>query len=128
MSTYKYTDKTETLVHIVDEEGNSLKSMEPEKVPEGVTIYPAPPKPPRYKIRFSSNDYLERFTQIEQEAIATATLSNVQVKLYYDKLLAADYIDLNDSRTEGGLDALIALGLLDAERKPILLEPELIED
>jgi hypothetical protein len=81
-----------------------------------------------FKSQFSSNDYLARFTQAEQVAIATETLSNIQVKLYYDKLLAADYIDLNDPRTEEGLDALIALDLLDAERKPILLKPEPVED
>lgn len=41
MNTYKYTDETETLVHIVDEQGNSLKSMDINNVPEGTVIHPA---------------------------------------------------------------------------------------
>jgi hypothetical protein len=35
---YKYTDETETMVHIVDEDGNSLKSMAPDKVPDGIVV------------------------------------------------------------------------------------------
>jgi hypothetical protein len=77
------------------------------------------------KTKFSSIDYLDRFTQSEQEAIAAATASSVAVKLEYDRLLAADFIDLNDPRTEAGIDKLIAAGLLDAARKLELLQPEL---
>ena len=41
MTTYKYTDETETLVHIVDAAGNSLKSMPLDKVPDGTVVQPA---------------------------------------------------------------------------------------
>lgn len=41
METYKFTDEAETLVHIVDEQGNSLKTMALYQVPKGVTIHPA---------------------------------------------------------------------------------------
>lgn len=80
--------------------------------------------PVEYKTQFSSLEYLDRFTQIEQEAIVGATYSNVQIKLYYDRLLAATFIDLDDPRTEAGIDALIAAELLAPERKAALLEPE----
>lgn len=73
------------------------------------------------KTRFSSLEFLERFTDAEQLSVVTATLASPQVKLWYDKLLAAEYIDLADPRTASGIDALIAAGLIDAERKAELL-------
>ena len=55
MNTYKYTDETETLVHIVDENGNSLKSMSPDKVPDGVVVQPA----------FTSDELVQRAVDLE---------------------------------------------------------------
>ncbi|WP_341232359.1 hypothetical protein [uncultured Methylophaga sp.] len=86
-----------------------------------VTIDPPPPEP---KTKFTSLEYLDRFTQAEQESIVTATGQNVQLKLFYDRLLAATFIDLDDPRTEAGVDALISAGLIDASRKAQLLQPE----
>lgn len=86
--------------------------------------YVAPPEPPPApRTRFSSLEFLERFTEEEQLAVVTATLASPTVKLWYDKLLAAEFVDLNDHRTEGGLDALISAGLLDPSRKAGLLTP-----
>lgn len=86
---------------------------------------PVPPEP-QYKSQFTSLEYLDRFTEAEQLAVVTATLANAQVKLWYDKMLAASYIDLADPRTIGGIDALIAAGLIDASRRDAILAPELI--
>lgn len=80
--------------------------------------------PPVFKTQFTSLEYLDRFTQDEQEAIVGATYSNVQIKLYYDRLLAATFIDLDDPRTEAGIDALIAAELLAPDRKAALMQPE----
>ena len=79
---------------------------------------------PILKTQFTSLEYLDRFTDAEQLAVVSATLQSAQVKLWYDRLLAASYIDLNDPRTEGGIDALIANGLIAADRKASLMEPE----
>jgi len=79
---------------------------------------------PEPKTKFTSLEYLDRFTQGEQELIVAAANSNVQIKLYYDRLLAATFIDLEDPRTAAGIDALIAAELLDASRKAELLQPE----
>lgn len=92
-----------------------------------IAAYVAPPAPdPIYTSRFTSLEFLDRFTQAEQETIAAATASSVQVKLYYDKLLAADFIDVIDPLTIAGIDALIALGLLDSGRKASVLKQELL--
>lgn len=89
-----------------------------------VLIDPPPTPAPEPKSRFTSLEYLDRFTQDEQEAIVGATYSNVQIKLYYDRLLAATFIDLDDPRTEAGIDALIAAELLAPDRKAALMQPE----
>lgn len=80
--------------------------------------------PPEPKTKFTSLEYLDRFTESEQVAIVSATSQNVQLKLFYDRLLAATFIDLEDPRTAAGVDALISAGLVDESRKSELLAPE----
>ena len=74
----------------------------------------APEMPPK---QFSSLEFFDLFTPAEQLAIATAAMQSAQVKLWYDRLLAAMFITLADPRTEGGLTALVAMGLLTATRR-----------
>lgn len=78
--------------------------------------------PAAVKTQFTSLEFLDRFTDAEQLAVVSATLQSPQVKLWYDRLLAASYIDLTDPRTEGGIDALISAGLIDASRKAALMQ------
>ena len=75
---------------------------------------PAPP-------RFVPLEFLDLFTEAEQLAVVQATLSNAAVKLWYDRVLAATYITLDDPRVEIGLAALTAAGLLSEERKLAVL-------
>ena len=72
------------------------------------------PKPPR---QLTSLEFLDLFTTEEQLAVATAAMNFAQVKLWYDRTLAAMFITLADPRTEAGLEALVQAGLLTAERK-----------
>lgn len=85
--------------------------------------YVAPAPVPIQKTRFSSLEYLERFTEAEQLAIVGATQANPAVKLWYDKLLAAEYVDLADPRIEAGLSALVNANLLTDTRKTELMQP-----
>lgn len=81
----------------------------------------------RYKTKFSSNQYFDRFTEAEQDSIISATDSDIQVRKFYDRMWGSDFIDLEDPRTAMGLDLLISKNLLDASRKDELLQPEIIE-
>jgi len=82
---------------------------------------PAPePGPPQPK-RFTSLEFLDLFTESEQLAVATAAMQSPQVKLWYDRTLAASFVTLADPRTEGGLTALVGAGLLTAERKAAIV-------
>ena len=84
---------------------------------EGNTPEPADPPPPTPPKQFTSLEFLDLFTDEEQLAVATAAMQSAQVKLWYDRTLAAMFITLADPRTEAGLEALVTNGLLSAERK-----------
>lgn len=65
--------------------------------------------------------FFERFTDSEQLAIVTATMTNPTVKLWYDKLMALQEVTLADPRLSAGLDSLVAAGLITSERKAEIL-------
>ena len=71
--------------------------------------------------QLTSLEFLDLFTESEQLAIATAAMQSAQVKLWYDRTLAAMFVTLADPRTEGGLTALVGAGLLTAERKAAIV-------
>lgn len=68
-------------------------------------------------------EFLERFTADEQLAITTASMQSPQVRLWYDKMLGARFIDIADPRVIAGVDSLIAAGLIAPSRKAALLVP-----
>lgn len=71
--------------------------------------------------RFVPLDFLDLFTEAEQLAVAAAAMSSAPVKLWYDRVLAATYITLDDPRVESGLDALVSAGLLSPQRKAAVM-------
>lgn len=97
---------------------SNLVAMTPEEVQAHLTPAPIPPK-----TQFLPLVFLEKFTAQEQLAVVSATLVNAQVKLWYDKMLAASFVDLADPRTAGGLAALVASGLLTEVRMNEILTP-----
>lgn len=76
--------------------------------------------------KMTSLEFLEKFTQAEQLAVVQATMNNAEIKLWYDKLIAATYVDLTDPRAEAGLDALIAAELIEPSRKGEILTSNLL--
>ena len=72
--------------------------------------------PPREKRLIWSLDFMDRFPETVQLAIVTAAQSNPEVRLWYDRLLAAGSVDLNNQRLIAGLYAMKALGLLTQEQ------------
>jgi hypothetical protein len=101
---------SENLTPITESEANALRGIDPDAVP--------------VKTQFTSLEFLDRFTDAEQLAVVAATMQSAPVKLWYDRLLAASYVDLSDPRTEAGIDALILGGLVSASRKAALMKPE----
>jgi len=89
--------------------------------PEEVQAHLSPPALPAPARQLTSLEYLDLFTEAEQLAVATVAMQSPTVKLWYDRMLAAQFITNDDPRTEAGLAALVAVGLLTGERKDKIL-------
>jgi hypothetical protein len=66
--------------------------------------------------KYSPLEFLELFTDQEQLAVVAATRVSDPIKLWYDKMLASTFVDLNDPRTSAGLTALVAAELIQQSR------------
>jgi len=69
--------------------------------------------------------FINKFTSAEQLAIVTATMSNPSIKLWYDKMLAANEVIFNDPNLIAGLNALVTAGLLTQARMDVIVPPSL---
>ena len=87
-----------------------------------IAAYVATPIMP--PIASTSLQFMDRFTESEQLAIVTATMTIPQVKLWYDRMLCAEEIVYKDARTLAGLQALVAAGLITQARMDVVLPPE----
>ncbi|MFQ6333197.1 hypothetical protein [Methylophilus sp. 3sh_L] len=77
---------------------------------------PAPINKNEIRTQYSPLDFLELFTEQEQLAVVAATRESDPIKLWYDKMLASSFVDLNDKRTSAGLTALVDAGLIPQAR------------
>ena len=123
---YKLTNSTSITrladsASIPNDNANTDRAAFNQWLSEGNTPEPADPLPPPAPKQFTSLEYLDLFTEDEQLAVVTATMASPQVKLWYDKMLAAGYITSADPRTDGGLSALVGAGLLTEARKAEIL-------
>ena len=90
--------------------------IEPPAIPDRVFAGSENPAPPPWP-RFFGNQKLDLFTQAEQLAVVTATMTDPVVKLLYDRLLGSAYLTYEDAETEQGLAMLVDKGLLTTGRK-----------
>ena len=124
---YKLTQNSASITRLSDsasipnDSANTDYAQYLQWLSEGNTPLPADPLPPPPPKQFTSLEYLGLFTEDEQIAVVSATMAVPQVKLWYDKMLAAGYVTKDDPRTEAGLSALVQANLLQAERKLIIL-------
>ena len=80
-------------------------------------VPPAPPPP----TTIDPLAFINRLTPAEQAAITTAGQSNVQVQLWLMKLASAQQVNVTDPLTIGGVNAMVAAGLLTAQRAAQIL-------
>ncbi|MEP2979042.1 MAG: hypothetical protein ABJO86_06125 [Lentilitoribacter sp.] len=66
-------------------------------------------------------DFMKFFSTDEQLAIVSATLSNPNLKLWYDKAMGGKYFSLDHPETTIGLKALVSAGLLTKSRMETIL-------
>jgi len=78
--------------------------------------------PPALSPILSPLQFISRFTDAEQLALAQAAMMQAPIKLWYDKLLAAEFIDLTDVRVTSGVDAMVSAGLVTSDRAAAVLK------
>lgn len=122
--------------YYVDAAGRYLGGFEGAEPPAGSVEIDAPPQhgsqvrdmttgqwsaytPPQI---WTSLEFIERFTDAEQVAIVTAAQSSAALRLWYDKAMAATQIVSTDPRLVAGMQMLVDVGLLTAQRKTEILE------
>lgn len=106
-------DSPESITIVVYESEDEIAALvdyhlEARNAPREVPL----PQYPRLTVR----DFLALFTMQEKLAIKAATRVSDELGLWYDEMLAAQYISIEDPATAAGLEALVAAGLLTAER------------
>jgi hypothetical protein len=80
---------------------------------------PAAPLPQKVITKLA---FMNRFTMEELAAIYTAAKTEVMVEVFLDKLKLAEEVNLADSQTIAGLEALAASGLLTEARVQEVLQ------
>lgn len=85
---------------------------------------PQAPSPvlPRSTSGLSFLEFMDLFTEAEQLAIAGAAMTDVAVKLWYDRAVGAQFIDVGDERLASGLQAFVTAGLLTSGRRNRVLK------
>jgi hypothetical protein len=120
----KYYRDTNNKVFAYEDNG-SQDHLIPEgliEISESEMVILTTPPPPPPQTRFTSLEFLAKFTEAEILGVVAATMQSAPLKLWYDMMMAATYVDIEDVRTEQGLDALILAGLLAPNRKAQILE------
>lgn len=79
---------------------------------------------PGSKTIFSVREFRARFTQDEQIAIRSASMTDMEVGIVYDDFQSAQFIDVHDPAVAQGIDLYVTKGLLEPGRKAELLKPE----
>lgn len=92
MITYKYTDNTQSVVHVIDDDGVSRSSMLTSTLPAGATVLPADPEPlvvPNEVTRFQARAALYQAGWLDEiEALIVAPETDRILVLAWQDALA----------------------------------------
>lgn len=92
MTTYKYTDKKQSVVYVIDDDGVSrISGLTSVLVPEGANVEPAdiPPDPTYQELRAAeyppAADYLDGIVKNDKQQVAKYVADCLAVKAKYPK-------------------------------------------
>jgi len=124
----RYTDadgvtlpRTDTPVEVIDSDPEFPSWGLPDPVPE------PPPEPEPVVRRLTKLQFIQRFTDVEFATILAAVRQDVQIEAWYEQFRLATpdpdgtSVDLDDPRTQGGVMALEAFGLIGSGRAAEIL-------
>lgn len=83
---------------------------------------PPEAEPVTAPLRLSFLEFIDLFTEQEQLAIAGAAMTDVATKLWYDRAVGAQFIDLGDARLVAGLQKMVDAKLLTSARRTRVLK------
>lgn len=87
-------------------------------------VFTPPPPPPPLPNIITKIAMITRFTDSEFTGVLAASKTDVEVEGWYARFSAASQINLDDSRTIGGIDLLVSKNLLtQARATQILTDP-----
>jgi len=101
---------------------DSLTDVSPGDVydPETETFStPDPVSTPR--LRLTKREFRNQFTFFEKQTIYTAAETSVNIRIFLDDLMAAEYIDVDSAETIGGVQALESATLIASGRSAEIL-------
>jgi hypothetical protein len=84
-------------------------------------LFSASLTPPKPKTKFSAREFLRKLTL--QEKIDLKTNEDMQAQLWYDELIAADFVDIEDTDTIAATNYGVQIGIFTEQRKAELLTP-----
>lgn len=120
----RYFRKTPTEVYGYDETQGDLSDLALQNGWEEITgSWPPPPEPTPPQTQITPLQFLDRFNSSEQIAVITATMQMPAIKFWYDRMIAATFVDLADPRVEMGLSVMVSYGMLTEDRKAEILTP-----
>lgn len=105
---------------------NKIVDVENLTVSDPAPVEPDPDDPTAVRLAtsarsYSIGQYRDKFTLAEKTAIYTAAETDTTVQIFLDDLASAAFVDPQDPQTIGGIDYLISVGLLAAERRDFML-------
>lgn len=128
----QYSNEEQTSVSVVLDgktlsvptvEGNRHYQMLKEWEAEGNTIQPyvAP------TVRVTSiepEEFFDRFTEAEQDAIIAESYNDVKTKKFYDRMMMQKSVELESQKLLNGMDYLVSKNLITEARKTEILSVE----
>jgi hypothetical protein len=99
----------EVFTAIVAGNAGPISEYVPPPAPDPLTVFvPVDPA----TVSTTPLQFIGRFTDAEQLAVATAAMQNAQVFLWFNKLTAAQQVVFADIQLANGMNALVAAGLI----------------
>lgn len=99
----------------------SLNALGVKKPTSGDLAAATEPDSVQGPVKLSFLEFMDLFTEAEQMAIAGAAMADVATKLWYDRAVGAQFIDLGDARLSAGLQALVKAKCITAARRERVL-------
>jgi len=116
-----YSGDKRTVYRLIENFIESQDIWTEDATPEGWQDTEPTPEPEQ-KTKFSAREFLGKLTL--DEKIALKTSDDIQVQIWYDELIAADFVDIEDQDVESAIDYGIFKGIFTELRKTQLLTPE----